>query len=69
MICVNLTGLVLPSENTYAAAVFVARCENIVSIPLVCLSIGCPLGCPAGVGSMVSISKQTPFGLANQGTS
>jgi hypothetical protein len=49
MICVNLTGLVLPSENTYAAAVFVARCENKVSIPLVCLSIGCRLGWPAGL--------------------
>jgi hypothetical protein len=40
--------------------VLVARCENIVSIPLVCLSIGCPLGWPAGVSSVVSMGKQPP---------
>jgi hypothetical protein len=41
-------------------AVCVARCDNIVSIPLVCLSIGCLLGWPAGVSSMVSMGKQPP---------
>jgi hypothetical protein len=34
------------------------RCEYIVSFPLVCLSLGCSLGWPAGVGSILSMGEQ-----------
>jgi hypothetical protein len=36
------------------------RCEHLVFFPLVCLSLGCPLGWPAGVSSILCMGEQPP---------